>query len=107
MRITFPYLFCISLVAFLTALLNSRDRFAAAAGAPILLNLCMIGTLLLAERFPSAAHAAAWGVLASGLAQVILLLMALRTAHIPLAVPKLGLSADTRTFFCQYRMNSP
>ena len=98
-RITFPYLFCMSVVAFLSALLNTRDRFAAAAGAPILLNLFMIGTLLLSDRFETAAHAAAWGVLLSGLAQVALLVWDVRRARIPLALPRLGLSEHTRTFF--------
>jgi putative peptidoglycan lipid II flippase len=98
-RITFPYLLCMSVVAFLSAVLNSRDRFAAAAGAPVLLNLFMIGALLMADRFPTAAHAAAWGVLLSGGAQVALLFWDVRRAAIPLAPPRLGLSDETRTFF--------
>jgi putative peptidoglycan lipid II flippase len=98
-RITFPYLLCMSLVAFLSALLNARDRFAAPAAAPILLNLFMIGALLLAASFPSAAHAAAWGVMASGVAQVLLLMAAVGRAGVPLPRPRLGLSADTRLFF--------
>jgi putative peptidoglycan lipid II flippase len=98
-RITFPYLLCMSLVAFLAALLNGRDRFAAPAAAPILLNLCMIGSLLMATRFPSAAHAAAWGVMASGVAQVVLLAVATTRAGLPLPRPRLGLSPDTRLVF--------
>ncbi|GAA0285291.1 murein biosynthesis integral membrane protein MurJ [Rhodovulum strictum] len=98
-RITFPYLLCMSLVAFLSALLNGRDRFAAAAAAPILLNLFMIGALLIAERFPSTAHAAAWGVMASGIAQVVALGLAAWRAGIALPRPRLGLSGDTRLFF--------
>jgi putative peptidoglycan lipid II flippase len=98
-RITFPYLLCMSLVAFLSALLNGRDRFAAPAAAPILLNLFMIGALLLAARFPSAAHAAAWGVMASGVAQVAFLVVATWRAGLPLLRPRLGLSPDTRLFF--------
>lgn len=98
-RITFPYLLCMSLVAFLAALLNGRDRFAAPAAAPILLNLFMIGTLLMAMHFPSAAHAAAWGVVASGVAQVALLVGAAWRAGVPLPRPRLGLSPDTRLVF--------
>ncbi len=97
-RITFPYLFCMSLVALLSALLNGRDRFAAPAAAPILLNLFMIGALLLAQHFPSAAHAAAWGVMASGIAQVALLAAAVWRAGIAIPRPRLGLSPDTRLF---------
>ena len=98
-RITFPYLLCMSLVAFLSALLNVRDRFAAPAAAPILLNLCMIGALMMAASFPSTAHAAAWGVMASGVAQVALLAGAAWRAGLRLPRPRLGLSPDTRLFF--------
>lgn len=98
-RITFPYLLCMSVLAFLSALLNGRDRFAAPAAAPILLNLCMIAALLAAHHFPSAAHAAAWGVVISGVAQVALLIVAIRRASIALPWPRLGLSPDTRLFF--------
>lgn len=98
-RITFPYLLCMSLVAFLAALLNGRDRFAAPAAAPILLNLFMIGALLMATHFPSAAHAAAWGVMASGVAQVAFMAVAAWHAGLPLPRPRLGLSPDTRLVF--------
>ena len=47
-------------------ILNALDRFAAAAAAPILLNLSMMMTLALAAFFPTAGHAAAWGVLIAG-----------------------------------------
>src|SRR5262249_30813997 len=48
-------------------ILNSLDRFAAAAAAPILLNVSMMLTLALAAFFPTAGHAAAWGVLIAGI----------------------------------------
>ncbi len=73
-RITFPYLICMSVVVLLSGVLNARGRFAAAAGASVLLNLAMIAALLLAWLFPSAAHAAAWGVLAGGVSQLALLI---------------------------------
>ena len=44
MRVTFPYLIFISAAAALMALLNSRDRFAAAAFTPVLFNLTLIGS---------------------------------------------------------------
>jgi putative peptidoglycan lipid II flippase len=71
-RITFPYLLLITLVTLWGGILNALHRFAAAAGAPILLNLAMIATLALAFYFPSAAYAAAWGVLISGVLQAML-----------------------------------
>lgn len=42
-RVTFPYLFFISLVAMLTGLLNARSKFAPGAIAPILFNIVLIG----------------------------------------------------------------
>src|SRR6201997_2774545 len=71
-RITFPYLLLITLVTLYGGILNALARFAAAAAAPILLNLAMIVTLLLAAFFPTAGHAAAWGVLISGVLQAML-----------------------------------
>ncbi|MFD0988145.1 murein biosynthesis integral membrane protein MurJ [Methyloligella solikamskensis] len=71
-RITFPALLLVSMQTMISGELNANNRFAAAAGAPILLNVCMIGTLLLAFWFPTAGHAAAWGVLIAGVAQLLL-----------------------------------
>src|ERR1700756_612875 len=47
-RITFPYLLLVTLVTLYGGILNALQRFAAAAAAPILLNIAMMGTLLLA-----------------------------------------------------------
>src|SRR5476651_2611331 len=71
-RITFPYLLLVTLVTLYGGILNSLQRFAAAAAAPILLNLAMIMTLALAAFFPTAGHAAAWGVLIAGFLEALL-----------------------------------
>ncbi|MGH6672844.1 MAG: murein biosynthesis integral membrane protein MurJ [Xanthobacteraceae bacterium] len=71
-RITFPYLLLITLVTLWGGVLNALHRFAAAAAAPILLNLSMIAALALAFYFPGAGYAAAWGVLISGVLQAVL-----------------------------------
>jgi putative peptidoglycan lipid II flippase len=71
-RITFPYLLLITLVTLWSGILNGLHRFAAAAAAPILLNVTMMATLALAYWFPSAGYAAAWGVLISGVLQALL-----------------------------------
>jgi putative peptidoglycan lipid II flippase len=65
-RITFPYLALVSIETLFAGILNANNRFAAAAGAPILLNLSIVTTLLLTPFFADAGHAAAWGVLAAG-----------------------------------------
>jgi putative peptidoglycan lipid II flippase len=71
-RITFPYLLLITLVTLWGGILNALHRFAAAAAAPILLNVTMMATLATVFLFPSAGHAAAWGVLISGVLQALL-----------------------------------
>ena len=71
-RITFPYLLLVTLVTLYGGILNALQRFAAAAAAPILLNLSLILALALAAFFPSAGHAAAWGVFAAGIFELLL-----------------------------------
>jgi putative peptidoglycan lipid II flippase len=71
-RITFPYLLMVSLVTLYGGILNALARFASPAAAPILLNLSMITALALAAFFPTAGHAAAWGVLIAGILEVLL-----------------------------------
>ena len=48
-RITFPFLFFICLASFFGAILNSYNKFAAAAAAPIILNIILIGSLLFSQ----------------------------------------------------------
>jgi putative peptidoglycan lipid II flippase len=71
-RITFPYLLLVSLVTLYSGILNAVSRFAAAAAAPILLNLSMMMTLAVAVFFPTPGHAAAWGVFIAGILEVLL-----------------------------------
>src|SRR5262244_335107 len=98
-RITFPYLLLITLVTLYGGMLNVMQRFASAAAAPILLNLAMMMTLALAAWFPSAGHAAAWGVLISGFLQYFLLAGDLaRHGGLPRFAP-LRLDEDVRSFF--------
>ena len=74
-------------------MLNTLHRFAAAAAAPILLNLSMMAALALAAFFPTAGHAAAWGVLIAGVLEVLLLLADAGRAGVHCAFP---LAADRR-----------
>ena len=67
LRIMFPYLFCISLVAMSAGVLNSNNRWAIPAITPVMLNICLILTLLfLLPFFDSLATALAYGVLGAG-----------------------------------------
>ena len=70
-RITFPYVFFISLVAFAGGILNTCGRFAVPAFTPVLLNLCLIAAALwLAPVLDIPVVALAWGVLAAGVVQL-------------------------------------
>lgn len=48
--ITMPYLFFMSVTALFSGVLNTRNRFALAAGVPILLNIFMISALLISPQ---------------------------------------------------------
>jgi len=50
-RITFPFLFFVSLSSFFSGILNSNNRFAAAAAAPIILNIFLILSLFISYFF--------------------------------------------------------
>lgn len=70
-RITFPYIFFISIAALLSGVLNSLDRFAAAAAAPIILNIIMIGAMLIFSYADLATgKALSWGVFLAGILQL-------------------------------------
>src|SRR5882724_8611192 len=98
-RITFPYLLLITLVTLYGGMLNVMQRFASAAAASIFLNIAMMATLALAVLFPTAGHAAAWGVLISGFLQYFLLAGDLAThGGLPRFAP-LRLDEDIRAFF--------
>ena len=72
LRITFPYLFFVSLVAMAAGILNTYGRFGAAAFTPVLLNLSLIGAAVwLAPRMDEPVLALAWGVFIAGVAQLL------------------------------------
>lgn len=98
-RITFPYLLFITLVTLQSGTLNARGRFAAAAFAPVLLNLIMILCLAGAFLFPNAAIAAAVGVTLSGLCQFALTFFALRADGIHEQLVPLEWSKEIKHFF--------
>lgn len=72
LRITFPYIFFISLTAFAGGILNSYGRFAIPAFTPVLLNLSLIfAAIVLAPYFEQPIMALAWGVFIAGAAQLV------------------------------------
>lgn len=96
-RYTFPYLLLISLVSFLAGMLNAVGRFSAAAFAPVLLNVLMIGSLLqFNETDVMAARSLAIAVSLSGIAQLLLLYVATRRSGLKVHLPRPRLSDDVR-----------
>jgi len=95
-RITFPYLFFISLVAMAAAMLNTCGRFAAPAATPVLLNFCLIAAAWwLAPRFADAPIALAVGVAAAGALQLAFQIPFLRREKLPIR-PRLVAGAQDR-----------
>lgn len=71
-RFMFPYIVCMSLIAFASGILNTWSRFAVPAATPVLLNLSMIGAcLFFTQHFSLPIYALAAGVMAGGLAQLV------------------------------------
>jgi len=83
-RICFPYLACMSLMAAYGGILNGLGRFFAAAFAPVLLNIVLVGLMAVLVLFVAgtatedAAYWLAWGTLVGGLAQLALVVWAVR-----------------------------
>ncbi|RVU36315.1 murein biosynthesis integral membrane protein MurJ [Hwanghaeella grinnelliae] len=92
-RITFPYLLFMVLSAMMSGMLNSVGKFAAAAAAPVILNLVFITTLVLIHRhvLTLPGHALAVAVAIAGALQFAMLAHACHKADImvPLPLPKL------------------
>ncbi len=98
-RITFPYLLFVTLVTIVSGVLNANGRFAAAAAAPVLLNVSLVSALGLSFLFPSVAHAAAWGVAVAGVAELLLVFADARRAGIAPTLERPRLDPAMRTFF--------
>ncbi len=73
-RITIPFLLFVSLSSFFSAILNSHNKFAAAAAAPIILNIVLILVLLFGKILDdSLVYFLSYGVSIAGFLQLIFL----------------------------------
>lgn len=96
-RLTFPYLAFMTLTALVAAVLNGVGRFAAAAAAPILLNLIMITAMLGFVDFgETPGHVLAAGVALAGAAQLAFVAIAAKRAGYALRLPRPRLTANVR-----------
>ena len=76
-RIAFPYILFISLAALLSGVLNSLGRFAAAAAAPVLLNVILSGAMIWARTAGlDVGQTLVWAVPVGGVAQLALVWVA-------------------------------
>ena len=83
LRITFPYIFFISLTALIGSILNSYGRFGAAAFTPIILNVSMIlASLYCVDFFVAPEKALARGVCVGGIIQFLFLLSFLKMENL-------------------------
>ena len=90
LKITFPYIFFISLTAFAGSILNTYKQFAVPAFTPVLLNLSLIGCAIwLAPYLETPITALAWGVFIAGVVQLLFQLpFLLRINKLP--IPRLN-----------------
>src|SRR3546814_1286359 len=97
LRISFPYLMLISLVSLLSGILNSMSKFAAAAAAPILLNIAMMtGILLVHDSQIASARALAASVTVAGILQFLWMLWAVKRAGLTLRLRLPRLTGEVR-----------
>jgi putative peptidoglycan lipid II flippase len=96
-RVVFPYIVFISLAALFSGVLNSFGKFSAAAAAPVLLNVILIGAMALAAALGwDVGPTLSWAVFAAGIAQLGLLVWAARRVGMSLSLRWPRLTPDVR-----------
>ena len=99
-RITFPFLFFVCLSSFFGAILNSYNKFAAAAAAPIILNIILIGSLFFSQWINvSDVLVLSYAVSLAGFLQLVLLLFFVRKNFKPILSIKIKLDKKIGIFF--------
>ncbi|MDR0631260.1 MAG: murein biosynthesis integral membrane protein MurJ [Holosporales bacterium] len=77
-RLVFPYIWMISMVAFISGILNSLHRFACASGISVILNISIVSALVCGQigKFSQVAimHMLCLGIIIGGLLQFIIVL---------------------------------
>ncbi len=99
-RITFPFLLFVSLSSFFSGILNSNNKFAAAAAAPIILNLILIMGILIAyfQNF-NIAKQLSYGVTLAGIIQLIFLIFFTLNFYKPNFKLNFKISSKVKFFF--------
>ena len=99
-RITFPFLFFVCLASFFSAILNSYNKFAIAAAAPIILNVVLIGSLFFSQffSFPDVVILS-YAVSVAGFLQLVTLLYFVRKNFKPILSIKIKINKEIKFFF--------
>jgi putative peptidoglycan lipid II flippase len=98
--IMFPYLMCMSLTAMMSGILNSLHRYFVAAVAPVLLNIVLVAVLIHAlwrgGDGLATGYSLSWGVLAAGVLQLLLVVIAVRKAGIVIGIRRPRFTPNVR-----------
>jgi putative peptidoglycan lipid II flippase len=99
-RITFPFLLFVSLSSFFSGILNSNNKFAAAAAAPIILNIILILSLIVSYKLNlNFAKQLSYGVTLAGIVQLIFLFFVTLKFYKPTLNFKLKTNGKVKLFF--------
>ena len=99
-RITFPFLLFVSLSSFFSGILNANNKFAAAAAAPIILNIILIISILLSYlNNLDIAKQLSYGVTLAGIIQLIFLIYFTLNFYKPSIKFKLKITYKVKFFF--------
>ena len=99
-RITFPFLLFVSLSSFFSAILNSHNKFAAAAATPIVLNIFLILVLFLQSYLKDQLVIyLCYAVTFAGIIQLIFLLFFVRKLYYPSFTLNFKIDSKVKLFF--------
>jgi len=99
-RITFPFLFFISLASFFSAILNSHNRFAVASAAPIILNIMLIGVLFYGKILnDQLVFYLSYAVTIAGIIQLMFLYIFVKKFYLPTITLRVKINDKVKFFF--------
>jgi len=99
-RITFPFLLFVSLSSFFSAILNSHNRFAAAAATPIILNIFLIFVIFFQSYLnDQLALNLSYAVTFAGIIQLVFLIFFVRKFYLPKITLNFKIDYKVKLFF--------
>jgi len=98
-RVIFPFLVFISVASVCSSILNANGKFALSAALPIILNIILCLSLILAYYFSNNfLEFLSWGVLFAGLLQILFLVLSIKSNRILIIFTK-KISKYVKSFF--------